>query len=142
MRGGKDFKVWVESVSDQHGDRDIRVAETTLPSGLRVKFRVPGPYGWLSIWRAIPSISVDDSSPSKKLDENKIETSMIDKALRTLIEFSMSPKIVNKPPSEISGEEFSAWLIDDGDVAEFLEDVAAAMGFNGNQAKAASEIVS
>lgn len=140
MRG--ELVVWIDNVNDQHGMRTVKMAKTKLPSGLSIAFRVPGPYGWLSIWRAIPTIGTANDKPAPAKPSAPDDHTMIDKALRTMVEFSVQPRIVNKPPSETVDGEMSAWLISDDDVATFLEDVAAAMGYTGEQAQAASEIVS
>lgn len=119
----------------------IRYGTTRLPSGLVVQFRVPGPYGWASIWRNVPPIKKSTPDESKKDAASLDMSDTIDRAIRTMREFVVEPRIVDLPPSETTAPMVSAWMISDEDVAAFLMAVVDAMGFKSEQAKSASEIL-
>jgi len=104
-------------------------------------FRVCGPYAWIAIWKSVPNVSLKPAPGSAKSIANDPSDSIY-KAVRTMVEFGIAPKVVDKPPSETVDGEVSAWQISDEDIAAFLLSMAEAMGYDSEESKAASEIVS
>ena len=97
--------------------------QTTLPSGLEVTYRTPGPIEWVAVWRGLPTLRAMEGKQVETDAESKIA-----RARDVVCRFSVTPAIVNKWPEDCEEDELSVLVMTDGDVAHLFKAIAGSIG--------------